>query len=681
MAKPFSVQCPNCDARLKIQNPAAVGKKVRCPNCQNPFTVEAPRTRPPKDDFGLDDDYDDDFGGPSDDFEDDYEDDFGPPKSSRRSSASRPSASRSKKSSKTKKKSRKKSNNKTPLLIGGGVVAFLLLVGIGFLVFNAVGGGGGGLDSEDVAWLPPDSQMVVSVDLDKLWDSNLFQRSLNSPEAAQAKAQIEEGMRKLGFAEGETPNVIDHITVGMTDPDGDTGLAVIRKKSAWNLDPIIQEESFQEATHDGKTYYENRRAALYQVDENVLLVGQIETVKQAMTRGPTSTDVAKKFSFLPKGQIVMGFLPSNLEELRKGTKELETNPGARMFLGSKPYFQPIVDGLKELEGGGLGVTFGSGMEIALAAKCASSSAAGKLSGGVNDALADVRKMITDMTAAIPPDQKEMVDVGLTVFDTLDADSSGDTATLSLEISSGTIDRMEALAKKAGGGRGMPPGFMPKFPGLDFGDLLGGGGGGRIGGPIGDVGEAGTRAQDKNNLKQIGIGLHNYHDTHGAFPGGGGSQLSWRVHILPFIEQGPLYAQFRLNEPWNSPHNMALIPQMPNMYRRPGSTAAPGKTNYVGIAGPGGMMENGGGKRISAVTDGTTDTILVTEVVDHAAVTWTQPIDYHYDANNPMRDLGGFSGGFHALLCDGSVRFLPNTIDPQTLLNLFQIADGNPILDF
>jgi hypothetical protein len=102
---------------------------------------------------------------------------------------------------------------------------------------------------------------------------------------------------------------------------------------------------------------------------------------------------------------------------------------------------------------------------------------------------------------------------------------------------------------------------------------------------------------------------------------------------------------------------------------------------VGIAGPGGVMENGGGKGIRDIIDGTSNTILVTEVEDHAAVTWTQPVDYIYDRNNPSRNLGGWNGGFHAVLCDGSVRFLAQNINSQTLLNLFQMNDGNPINDF
>lgn len=58
-------------------------------------------------------------------------------------------------------------------------------------------------------------------------------------------------------------------------------------------------------------------------------------------------------------------------------------------------------------------------------------------------------------------------------------------------------------------------------------------------------EAARRSSCKNNLKQLGLALHNYHDTHGVFPpgavhGSSTNQLSWHVFTLPYIEQGPLY---------------------------------------------------------------------------------------------------------------------------------------------
>jgi predicted Zn finger-like uncharacterized protein len=697
MAKPFSVQCPNCDARLKIQNPQAVGKKVRCPNCQNPFTVEAPRTGRAKDDFDTDDNYDDDFGG-NDDYDDDfgggddYDDDFGPPRAPARRSSSKSSASRSSsarsssskksaKSAKPKKKSKRKSNNKAPLMIGGGVVAFLLLVGLGFLVFNLAGGGGGGLNKEDLAWLPPGTQVVMSIDVDEAWNSKVVQRFVNHPDLGELRTGIDEAKKKLaqaGFQEGESFDAIDSATLGF-EKAGQDPLGVIRKKTAWNTEAFKSNQEFQEQTHEGKTYYKSFSNSVYFADDKTMILGSEQLVKDAITRGPTS-NIADKFTFLPKGHFVMGGFPP-AEDLEQMKQQITSNPMLTMGpAAEKKFIRDFIEGMKELQGGGMALTLGSGVELEMVAKCSSSGGAGKLSGAVGSMLADAKREINMNRGNLdkmPGQFKDIFEIAETLLNSTDTDSSGDTASLSMEVSSGSIDKIENLVKQAGGGGG----FMPQIPGLDFGKMFGGGGGGpmgggpALGGPLGNAREANERNQDKNNLKEIGIAMHNYHDTYRKLPGGGQSQLSWRVHILPFVEQKALYDQFHLNEPWNSPHNMALIPQMPQIYRRPGSNAAPGMTNYVGISNVGGMMENGGGKGFVDVRDGLSNTIMVTEVLDYAAVTWTQPIDYTFGLDNPMGDLGGFSGGFHALFGDGSVHFIPSTVDPQNLLALFLCSDG------
>src|SRR5262245_31540948 len=86
--------------------------------------------------------------------------------------------------------------------------------------------------------------------------------------------------------------------------------------------------------------------------------------------------------------------------------------------------------------------------------------------------------------------------------------------------------------------------------------------------------AAARTQSQNNLKQIVLAFHSYNDTHRRLPpvavfGKDGRPLySWRVLLLPFVEQEPLFRQFKLDEPWDSPHNIALLPLLPPVYRHP-----------------------------------------------------------------------------------------------------------------
>lgn len=203
-------------------------------------------------------------------------------------------------------------------------------------------------------------------------------------------------------------------------------------------------------------------------------------------------------------------------------------------------------------------------------------------------------------------------------------------------------------------------------------------------------EAARRMQGSNNLKHIGLAMHNYHDTYRAFPAGysadaeGNPLLSWRVHILPFIEQQPLYEQFHLDEPWDSPHNKTLIAQMPQVYRSPNSNAEPGMTNYVGIAGKDGVFvrPRAGerlGIRFANITDGTSNTIMTAEVPDPSAVIWTKPADFSPNLEEPTKGLTGMrKGGFLVGFGDGSVRFLAETIDPDTLRALFTKSGGEAV---
>jgi hypothetical protein len=85
-------------------------------------------------------------------------------------------------------------------------------------------------------------------------------------------------------------------------------------------------------------------------------------------------------------------------------------------------------------------------------------------------------------------------------------------------------------------------------------------------------EVSRQYQCRNNLKAIGLALYNYADAHGGTlppayvaDAHGRPLYSWRVLILPYIEQRPLYDRFHLDEPWDSPNNRTLIASMPFTY--------------------------------------------------------------------------------------------------------------------
>jgi hypothetical protein len=204
-----------------------------------------------------------------------------------------------------------------------------------------------------------------------------------------------------------------------------------------------------------------------------------------------------------------------------------------------------------------------------------------------------------------------------------------------------------------------------------------------------VREAAARTRVANNLKQIGLAMHNYHAVYGALPphaiyskDGKTPLLSWRVAILPYIEQDNLYKQFHLDEPWDSEHNKKLIDQMPKTYELPTDSGpprgGPGQTYYQVLVGGGALFDAGPkGPRLADVTDGLSNTLMVVEGAD--PVTWTKPDDLTYDPNKPPPKLGlHYPGGFIVLIGDGSVRTLPPTVDEKTLRALITRAGGERI---
>ena len=162
-------------------------------------------------------------------------------------------------------------------------------------------------------------------------------------------------------------------------------------------------------------------------------------------------------------------------------------------------------------------------------------------------------------------------------------------------------------------------------------------------------EAAAREQSANNLKQIGIGLLWFADKYHTLPASatfdtnGKPLLSWRVQILPFIEEEELYKQFHLDEPWDSEHNKPLIEKMPAVYKHP-KFDKPGMTIYQGVVGKGHAFEGNQGVLLSSFTDGTSLTIMLVEASPENAVPWTKPADWEPDDNNLMKGLGGLLTG-------------------------------------
>src|SRR5262249_29134097 len=128
-----------------------------------------------------------------------------------------------------------------------------------------------------------------------------------------------------------------------------------------------------------------------------------------------------------------------------------------------------------------------------------------------------------------------------------------------------------------------------------------------------------RAAGKANLMQLARAMHAYVDVHGRFPPAavtdkdGKPLLSWRVLLLPYLDQKELYKEFKLDEPWDSAHNRKLLAKAPAVFLPVrGTGGAADSTFFQVFTGKGTMFEGREGVRIEDITDGTVTTVLITE---------------------------------------------------------------------
>lgn len=234
--------------------------------------------------------------------------------------------------------------------------------------------------------------------------------------------------------------------------------------------------------------------------------------------------------------------------------------------------------------------------------------------------------------------------------------------------------------------------------------------------VSKVGDAADRMASSNNLKEISLGCLNYENDHNGLPTDsfgpdGKPLLSWRVHILPYVEEDNLYKQFKLNEPWDSPNNIRLLNQMPMVYATPaerrGKVAKGTKTYYRGFTStgaalaatnagrPGGLIQppkagKGGldplaqiapprGIRMGEITDGMSNTILAVEAGD--AIEWTKPGDLDASPGKPFPSLGGArpsSDVFVVVMMDGSTRMLKKGKPEAELRAMVTCAGNEPV---
>jgi len=198
-----------------------------------------------------------------------------------------------------------------------------------------------------------------------------------------------------------------------------------------------------------------------------------------------------------------------------------------------------------------------------------------------------------------------------------------------------------------------------------------------------VRQSASQAQSSNNLKQLGIALHNYHDVYGCFPpavvrdADGNPLYSGRVLLLPFLAQEHIYRSFDLTEAWDSPRNEAISHMSVNVFMDPSSSARDqaSRTDYFFVTGKGTMFEDGKNIQLTDILDGTSNTIAMVEARGKSK-SWAEPGDIDLSFPQPLPE-GNHSNGNLVLFADGSVRMLPKNLSPTEVRSMATIAGIEP----
>jgi hypothetical protein len=700
MSEPIAVRCPKCGAILKLKSRSAVGKRVPCPKCKTPFVVKL------SDDTGTDDlaslDYSEAAAEETLASAPESDDFSGLPPTTGRARPKKPPKNKA-----------ARTNWKTPVLLAAVAIAVMaLLGGAGYFLFPLVDRL---LSSAaiDMAWLPPESDVIVRARIADTWKSP-FVSSFDAPSGLP-----------VGSAKdllGLDPKEIQTVTigaVGMLDASGagkSGGLFTLGAPGLGGAQPRTVTVLRTVASFDPK-----------QMESKLQGIRTVKYKEESLTFMGGLAGGGKVFFFPNSSTVVMGPEAEIKAAIDRGSKatprpDLDFVPGDKQVLvvlapRDQAYFDsrganPLGgQALAQLESGlkgkvktvCLGLTFNDNIDWSVAANCNSPEAAIEASAGLQKALADGRTQFDKFRGSAPPELSQLVLVLDSVINSITLGKRGSVVEVRGQVPSsaknlaGKIPQL--LLAGAGSGRGMPGGFgspgMPQGAAGAFGNPSLGGAGGLSAAPPEQAGPPPDEPSDpaaaalaevcKNNIQQLGLAMYTAASRINRFPdtairdSSGRPLLSWRVALLPHLGEQELYKEFHLDEPWDGPHNKKLIERMPAIFACPSEGLSSGSTLYLAAQGPDTMFEEGKGRSLTDVTDGTSNTILLLEVDESLAVPWTKPDDYTYDPAAPLNGLvSPHEAGLLILTADGAAHFLQQPLDPMRLAALFTRSRGEKI---
>jgi beta-lactamase regulating signal transducer with metallopeptidase domain len=387
--------------------------------------------------------------------------------------------------------------------------------------------------------------------------------------------------------------------------------------------------------------------ARYLPDETTLIFGETNTVKSMVLAGPSSLSLLTQtdaWTEATRGTIAVAIDPAGLKTIMA---EAPPNPIIGMF--SSLWMQA--------DNHTLGIKLGDAAELKLVSSSPDEKSAKVVEATLNAGMTMASGMVMNQKATVPAEHRSAVESFETFLNSKVLVREGNQITLSLK--GDAADQVNAIV-------GL---LIPA---------------------VSSSRQAAQRAMQTNNLKQIMLAMHNYHDINQHFPPAvivdakSGVKRSWRIELLPYLNVEPanLYEQYRKDQPWDSEANKAVLAQMPSVFRHPSMPQGATNSSIFAVVGKGLVFENDNhnGTKMQEITDGTSNTVALVEA--RRDVPWTKPEDIEFDLSSPkLPELGFIPEGFIVGVCDGSVRFISKSIDVTTWNKLLTRSGGEVIPQF
>ena len=534
------------------------------------------------------------------------------------------------------------------------LVASLLLVVSWTNTLTAQENAGATLAVEAVKYLPEES--IATVTLWPARTSKLPRFRLAPLEVASAA-----GLEQVGI----DPLAIQRIDVMLPMP-GPAGVqfgAVIQMAASVNLNDLNPQVFGANEEQDEKGFKyrllegpPDPQVVLHQAGPKTILLGTKIFLKRMVTQRRAPTSLTTTLASVTAGQDALVLL--SIKSLRPVIEG-----GIESMNGQLP--PPVAADLmavtKSTDFMALRLTLDGSEKLQVMASANDDAGAGEMEKSLMNLIAFGRQMIVQQTkTSIPSDGSQTSEAAHKYIDRVSAEVSG------------------MLTPKLNGKR-----IVLEIEGIEntatIGTLVG-----LLLPAVQAARQAAQRMDSSNNLKQLGLALHNYESAYRHLPatailerGTGKPLLSWRVAILPFIEEAALYNEFHLDEPWDSEHNIKLLDRMPATFSHKAKKVKPGYTVYVAPVNEETLLRKDELTTFADITDGLSNTIMVVEASEEAAVPWTKPEDLDIDPANPLNKLASNAtpGILQALFGDGSVRVISLSVDVNVLNALFTRAGG------